>query len=292
MLGIHWRHRVIDPTATYFARAGWDRQLSASDHHRKFCATQAAGSRVDELATLFDDCDRNHAISSTFLGTYDKSGFANRVEMTGDYSEAFNYATNEPDLAVLPTQRKTAERFRQLAARAGSPLERNRIGYFAGFASFMVPYCDAYESAHKLDAVLKQAVELRSAGKQGEARAKVLQQGVPLWLTIAPLVRETMVEFQSVIATRNDLGQLASMQNKLVRFALERLRLSIKEFLTEFPEEVNRAYAAAISPVGANPPRIFIPPRPSLLKPGESVRIFINAPGHKAVVSVKLHTRR
>jgi hypothetical protein len=35
-----------------------------------------------------------------------------------------------------------------------------------------------------------------------------------------------------------------------------------------------------------------IPTRPSLLKPGESVRIFINAPGHKAVVSVKLHTRR
>ena len=152
--------------------------------------------------------------------------------------------------------------------------------------------CDAYESAHKLDAVLKQAVELRAAGRQDAARTKVLEQGVPLWLTIAPLVRQTMVEFQSVIATRNDLGQLASMQNKLVRFALERLRLSIKEFLTEFPEEVNRAYAAAISPVGANPPRIFIPPRPSLLKPGESVRIFINAPGHKAVVSVKLHTRR
>ena len=292
MLGIHWRHRVIDPTATYFARAGWNRQLSASDHHRKFCATQAAGGRVDELATLFDDCDRNHAISSTFLGTYDKSGFANRVEMTGDYSEAFNYATNEPDLAVLPTQRKTIERFRKLAASAESPLERNRIGYFASFASFMVPYCDAYESAHKLDAVLKQAVELRSAGKQDEARAKVLQQGVPLWLTIAPLVRQTMVEFQSVIATRNDLGQLASMQNKLVRIALERLRLSIKEFLTELPEEMNQAYAASISPVGANPPRVFIPTRPSILRLGESLRIFINAPGHKDVVPVKLHTRR
>jgi hypothetical protein len=156
----------------------------------------------------------------------------------------------------------------------------------------MVPYCDAYESAHKLDEVLKRAVELRSAGKQDEARAKVLQEGVPLWLTIAPLVRQTMVEFQSVIATRNDLGQLASMQNKLVRIALERLRLSIKEFLTELPEEMNQAYAASISPVGANPPRVFIPTRPSILRLGESLRIFINAPGHKDVVPVKLHTRR
>lgn len=292
MLGIHWRHRIIDPTATYFARASWNRQLSASDHYRSFCAAQASGSRGAELATLFDDCDRNHAISSTFQGTYDKAGFAKTVELTGDYSEAFNYAATEPDLAVLPTQRKTAERFNELAKRAESPLERNRIDYFASFVGFMVPYCDAFESAHKLDAVLKNAVEQRAAGKQDEARKQVLEQGVPLWLTIAPLVRETMVEFQAVIATRNDLGQLASMQNKLVRIALERLRLSIKEFLGELPPAMEQAYAAATSPEGANPSRLFIPTRPSLLKPGESLRLFINCPGQQDVVAVKLLTRR
>jgi hypothetical protein len=64
------------------------------------------------------------------------------------------------------------------------------------------------------------------------------------------------------------------MQNKLVRIALERLRLSIKEFLVELPPEMNHAYEDAISPEGANPPRIFIPTRPSLLKPGDSLRIF------------------
>jgi hypothetical protein len=101
-----------------------------------------------------------------------------------------------------------------------------------------------------------------------------------------------MVQYQAVIATRNDLGQLASMQNKLVRIALERLRLSIKEFLDELPPEMDNAYAAAISPEGANPPRLFIPTRPSLLKPGESLRLFINCPGQKDVIAVKLLTRR
>jgi hypothetical protein len=292
VLGIHWRHRVIDPTATYLARACWNRELSATEHYRGFSAAQASGGRAAELATLLDDCDRNHAISSTFLGSYDSSGFARRAELTGDYSEAFIYATNEPDLAVLPTQRKTAERFRDLAARAESPLERNRIGYFASFVAFMVPYCDCSESAHKLDAVLKKAVELRTAGKEDEARKEVIGNGVPLWLTIAPLVRQTMLDYQAVVATRNDLGQLASMQNKLVRIALERLRLSIKEFLVELPPEMNHAYEDAISPEGANPPRIFIPTRPSLLKPGDSLRIFINAPGQEEVISVKLMTRR
>jgi hypothetical protein len=291
MLGIHWRHRVVDPTATYFARAGWDGELTASAHYQSFCLTQASGARAATLATLFDDCDEHHAISSTFLGTYDKSGYANRVEITGDYSEAFNYWTNEPDLAVLPKQRETAERFRQLAAQASSPLERDRIGYFAGFVSFMAPYCDAYEAAHKIDLVLKQAVDSRAGGKQDEARALVLEKCVPLWVEMAPLVRQTMIDYQAVIATRNDQGQLASMQNKLVRIALERLRLSIKEFVGELPVEMEQAYTSAISPDGANPARLFIPTRPSLMKAGESLRLFVVAPG-QGVVDVKLQTRR
>lgn len=291
MLAIHWRHRVVDPTATYFARAGWDGELTASAHYQSFCVTQASGTRASSLATLFDDCDEHHAISSTFLGTYDKSGYANRVEITGDYSEAFNYWTNEPDLAVLPKQRETAGRFRQLAAQATSPLERDRIGYFAGFVSFMAPYCDAYETAHKIDLVLKQGLELRAAGKQDEARSLVLDKCVPLWVEMAPLVRQTMIDFQAVIATRNDQGQLASMQNKLVRIALERLRLSIKEFLGELPVEMEQAYTSATSSDGANPPRLFIPTRPSLIKAGESLRLFIVAPG-KEGADVKLQTRR
>ncbi len=291
MLGIHWRHRVIDPTATYLARAGWDSDLTAPAHYRSFCTAQATGERAEKLATLFDDCDRSHAISSTFLGSYDKAGFANRVELTGDYSEAFNYAANEPELAVLPIQRATAERFRQLVSDAASPLERNRIGYFASFVGFMVPYCDAFETAHKLDAVLKQAVELRAAGKQDEARAAVVERGIPLWLAMAPLVREVMVGYQAVVATRNDLGQLASMQNKFVRITLERLRLSIKEFVDELPREMDQAYAAAIFAEGANPPRVFIPTRPSLLNPGESLRIFIIVPGLAEGGEVKLFTR-
>jgi hypothetical protein len=292
MLGIHWRHRIIDPTATYLARAGWDWQLTASAHYRSFCAAQASGARAAELATLFDDCDSGRAISSTFLGTYDESGFANRVEITGDYGEAFDYETTEPDLAVLTRQRATAERFHQLASQAVSPLERDRIGYFAGFVAFMVPYCDAYEAAHKLDAVLKQAVELRKAGKPDAARAEVMQHGVPIWLALAPMVRNAMIEYQAVIATRNDLGQLASMQNKFVRIALERLRLSIKEFVNELPPEMEQAYAAAVSPKAANSPRLFIPTRPSLLRAGESLRIFIIAPGFEEVAAVNLLTRR
>jgi len=292
MLGIHWRHRIVDPTATYFARACWDGTLTAAAHYRNFSATQVSESRIQALATLFDECDEKHAIASTFQGTYDKFGFANRIELAGDYGEAFNYNKNEPELAILPKQREIAERFRRLASQARSSLEQDRVGYLAGFVGFMVPYCDAYEIAHQLHALLKRAVGLRAAGRHEEARTQVLSHGVPLWLRMAPLVREVMLQYQAVVATRNDQGQLASMQNKFVRISLDRLRLSIKEFVGELPTEMDQAYRAATSPESANRARVFIPTRPSLLEPGESLRIFIVIPGHPDACEVELFTRR
>jgi hypothetical protein len=87
------------------------------------------------------------------------------------------------------------------------------------------------------------------------------------------------------------IGQLASIQNKRVRIALERLRLSIKEFLDELPPSMDAAYVAAISPVDANPPRVFLPTRPSLLNAGDSARIFIVFSGQTAVAEIKLYSR-
>ncbi|MGB8481708.1 MAG: hypothetical protein WCE63_23135 [Acidobacteriaceae bacterium] len=292
VLGIHWRHRIVDPTATYLSRACWDSNLTATKHYQNFCAAQASGGRAAEMATLFEECGRGHDISSTFLGSRDKQGFANTRELTGDYDEAFNYATVQPDPTVLPHQREMAEKFQQLVSQASSPTEQDRIGYFASFVGFMVPYCDAFEKAHQLNAVLQHAVALRASGNSDAARAEVLHHGVPLWLAMAPMVRQTMVQYQAAIATRNDQGQLASMQNKFVRLSLERLRLSIKEFLNELPAEMEAVYLAAVSPENANRVRLLIPTRPSLMRPGESLRIFIVVPGQQNILEIKLLTRR
>jgi hypothetical protein len=292
MLGIHWRHRVVDPTATYFARAAWDRKLTSAANYRHYCETQAVGGRAVELASIFEDADRRHTISSTFLGMYDEKGFARTNQITGDFNEAFTYDDVEPELGVLDSQRAVAKQLAELAARAASPLERERIGYFSGFVNMMVPYCDALENAHKIGSFLKQAVALRDQKKDSEARTLIVENAVPLWLKMAPMVRETILTFDAIIATRNDQGQLASMQNKFVRIALERLRLSIKEFLGELPASMDAAYNAAVSPDQAKELRLFVPTRPSLLHVGESVRIYIVLPGQASTTEVRLYTRR
>jgi len=291
MLGIHWRHRIVDPTATYFARAAWDPALTATAHYRSFSAAQASGERASSLAGLITDCDQNRNISSTFRGAYGEDGHAEQAELSGDYSEAFNYESNQPDLAILPMQRQVAESFNKITGEASTATEKERLGYFSAFVGLMVPYCDALELAHELGSVLTKATELRAAGKEDDARELVLSKGVPLWLTMSPLVRQTMLTYQSIVSTRNDQGQLASMQNKFVRISLERLRLSIKEFLGELPAEVNQAYESAITATSACSTRVFMPTRPSLLAAGDAVRVFIVVPGEEAVANVLLHVR-
>jgi len=291
MLGIHWRHRIVDPTAVYFARAAWDNTLTAKAHYARYARSQASGVRADSLAALFVDCDMGRAIASTYAGGPDSSGFARHIELSADYQEGFKYRENQPDPARLPAQRHTAERFAALAGAATSATERERLAYLAGFVGLMVPYCDAYQNAHALDAVLVRAGELRKAGDATRAKDLVLAEAVPLWITLIPQVRAAVLRFQAVIATRNDLGQLASMQNKLVRIAIERLRLSLEEFAGDLPPEAEQAYTAAISPDAAAPPRIFLPTRPSILRPTEALRLFAVAPGLNGDTTVILLTR-
>jgi hypothetical protein len=291
MMGIHWRHRIVDPTATYFSRAAWNPALTAAAHYEDFSASLISPKRAKNMAELFVDCDQNRRISSTFRGVYGKDGFAVQSELTGDYDEAFTYETSQPDPAVLPSQRQIAEDFKRLMLESPSPTEKERIGYFSGFVGLMVPYCDALDLAHKLGGVLAAATKLRADSKDDDARNLVLHDGVPLWLTMAPLVRQTMLSFENIVTTRNDQGQLASMQNKFVRIALERLRLSIKEFLGDLPAEMTQAYDTATTAQSALATRIFLPTRPSLLAAGDSARIFIVVPSEGRVAEAHLHVR-
>jgi hypothetical protein len=155
----------------------------------------------------------------------------------------------------------------------------------------MVPYTEAWTLAHRLHQVLTQAAKLKQDGRAAEARALVRNEGVPLWLRLAPQVRTTMLAFQAIVATRNDLGTLASLHNKFVRIALVRLRLSIQEWLGELPAETEKLLAEVTRPDGAAPARLFVPTRPTLLAKGERTRVMVVVPSGGAVRSVTLETR-
>jgi hypothetical protein len=291
LLGIHWRHRIVDPTAVYQARFSWDAALAPLDHYRSFARTQAAGGRASRLAEVLDAADRDRKLLCTFSGEV-RDGHAVQQEFTGDYDEAFEFWRDfQIRPALIASQKEVAAAMRELFGAAASPVEKERLAYLMGHVEFLVPYADAWMLAHRLHLVLQAALDLKQKGKRAEARAKVAREGVPLWLQLAPQVRRAILSFQRIVATRNDLGTLASMHNKFERLALFRLRLSMKEFLGQLPAETEEAFRQAVRPDTEAPARLFVPTRPTLLARGESVRLMLVAPGEAPATNVALHVR-
>ncbi|MEN6601893.1 MAG: hypothetical protein ABFD86_05705 [Bryobacteraceae bacterium] len=290
-MGIHWRHRIVDITAGFQARGSWKATPTPEDYYRAYARSQASDSRAGKLAATLEDADRNRTILSSYAGK-GPDGHVRTDAYSGDYSEAFEYWHDyEPSAEIVRSQKQVAGALRALADGATSAFEKERLEYITRHIEFQVPYAEAWMLAHKLHLILKEAEALKKDGKLAEARQKVLKQGVPAWLELAPQVRMAMLHFQRIVATRNDLGTLASKQNKFVRLALYRLRLSIQEYLGELPPEVERAFAETVRPDAAAPARLFLPTRPTMLSKGEKVRVNIIVIGGADPAGVVLHTR-
>ena len=128
-----------------------------------------------------------------------------------------------------------AKGLRALTEEASSAAENERLNYFTRQVEFLVPYADSWSAAFQLNQILQKAGELKKSGNPEQAKALVQEQGIPLWLKLAPEVREAILSFQKVVSTRNDLGALAAIHNKYERVALVRLMASLKEYLREMP---------------------------------------------------------
>ncbi len=291
LLGIHWRHRMMDSDAGFQARRSWDGSLQPEDYFRKFAAVQARDARAEKLAQILSRTDRDRLILCTFTGKIEK-GHHQTHEYTGDYDEAFQFWNGyEPPQEVKKSQSEVAQDLRALAGGASSAAEHERLDYFARYVEFVVPYSESWSLAFHLNHILQQAQDLKKQGKSAGAKQKVMTEGVPLWLKLAPLVREALLCYQNTVTERNELGTLASMHNKYERLALFRLRASMKEFLGELPHETERTFEEVRKPDANAVSRIFIPTRPSLLGKGDKVRIFAVALGQGKIARVTLSTR-
>lgn len=291
ILGIHWRNRIMDATAGYLAKSTWDSSLTPASHFEAYAKSQASTARAPHLATVLNDMDLNQKLLNTGTNRVE-NGHVVTHEYAADYDEGFLYWSKyEPSKELVAAQASTASHLQQIASSAGSAVERERLGYLAGFLGFAVPYTDSWILAHQLQGILDEAAKLKAEKQIDEARRKIADDALPLWNKLAPLVRETMLRYQGIIATREDIGQLASMHNKYVRLALVRLRLSMQEYLGELPPRVEALYRQIVQPAPDAPARLVVPTRPGIIEKGSDFRIMIVAAGTAAVRNVALHTR-
>jgi hypothetical protein len=285
VFGIHWRTRIIDANAGFLSRYSWQSSLRPEDYFQSYAASLARPGRAQRVAQTLNEADRDRLILSSWSGSI-VNGHHEIHEYTGDYDEAFQYWNGyEPSETIKQSQPKVARELRQLTNEASSAAEAERLNYLARHVEFVVPYSESWSLAFHLYQVLEKADGLKKSGNVEEARDMVRTQGVPLWLRLAPCVREAILDFQNIVATRNDLGTLASMHNKYERLALFRLPASMKEYLTDLPLEVQNGIDENLKPDSEASPRVFISTRPTVLGGGERVRIFAVVPGNIAVPS-------
>jgi hypothetical protein len=291
LLGIHWRHRIMDVDAGFQAGYSWNKELTPTRFFQVFASPQAREPRAGELAKVLEDTDRDRLILCSWTGQV-KDGHSEIHEYSGDYDEAFQFwnGYDIPD-SVKNSQAEVGQQLRALADSASSPAERERLNYLTRFVEFLTPYCESWSLAFRLNQKLHQASELKKQKKASEARNLILNEGVPLWLDIAPLVREVFLDYQEIVSTRNDLGQLASMHNKYERLALYRLRASMKEFLGELPPETEQLFVEVRQPDPKAQARAFVPTRPTVLRKGEHARISAVVVGAGQVARVTLFSR-
>ena len=291
VMGIHWRHRIMDVDAGFQSANSWDKGVTPTQFFQRFAGAQARASRASGLAKILEDTDRDRLILCSGTGKL-KDGRAETHDFSGDYAEAFSFWEDHvPTDAVMKSQAEVARQLRALTDAASSPAEHERLNYLTRFVEFLTPYSESWTLAHNLHLKLQKAGDLKKAGKAEDARKLILAEGVPLWMQLAPKVREVFLDYQEIVSTREDQGQLASMHNKYERLALYRLRASMKEFLGELPPEVERMFAEVRDPDGKAATRAFIPTRPTVLRRGEEIRINVVVPGPARVVRATLFTR-
>jgi hypothetical protein len=291
LLGIHWRHRIMDIDAGFQAGYSWNKELTPTRFFQRFASAQAREPRAAKLAKLLDDTDRDRLVLCSWTGQI-KDGHSQINEYSGDYDEAFQFWNGyEPSESVKKSQAEVAKQIRALTDSASSTAERERLNYLSRFIEFLTPYSDSWSLAARLNQKLQKASELKKQNKGDEARSLILTEGVPLWLELAPLVRKAILDYQEIVSTRNDLGQLASMHNKYERLALYRLRASMKEFVGELPPETEQLFAAVRKPDPKAAARAFVPTRPTILRRSERVQISAVFTGPGQLSRVTLFTR-
>jgi hypothetical protein len=291
LLGIHWRHRIMDIDAGFLSANSWDKGVAPSQFFRRYAAAEAREPRAATLAGILEDTDRERKVLSTWTGTL-KDGRSETHAYSGDYAEGFAFwEDHDPLESVMKSQAEVGAQLRALTDAASSPAEHERLNYLARFVEFLTPYSESWTLAHALHVKLEKAGELKKVNKAAEARTLIQSEGVPLWLQLAPKVREVFLQYQEIVSTREDQGQLASMHNKYERLALYRLRASMKEYLGEVPPDVEKRFGEVRQPDDNASTRAFIPTRPTLVRKDESIKVEAVIPGPDRIVGVNLFMR-
>ena len=151
VLGIHWRHRIIDPVAGYMGKRMWERDTTPAQHYQAYAGTQTTSEKAPALAEWFNTVDANRHFLTTWTGNIREDGHHEAQEFSGDYHEAFDlYKKVYLSKEIIDQQAQAIAELTDFYTDTTSPLEQERLGFWLGQSSFLDPYAKAWQVGQEL----------------------------------------------------------------------------------------------------------------------------------------------
>ena len=275
MIGIHWRTRVIDHNASYFARSLWEPDLDPADYYRDYATLLAGPDAGPPLAAALDEVDRTYR----WPGWFDEAHVAIPGWDHGHSNEAtdcFNPLPVPADL--LRDFAAFATRLDAALATTADASAAERLAYHHAQVAFVQDYVRSQQAARAIDDLVAVAVAENRRLTTAETAA-----GRAHLTDLYAAVRRAIEGFAAVMTTTADLGVLASLNQKYVTRACWQRYDTLREYTAE-PEQMPRPDLTVAAGVGL---RVFVPVPPEAFDDGGGVVEAIVA--DPAVAAVSLH---
>lgn len=257
MIGIHWRTRVIDHVASYFARALWEPGLDTADFYRWYGERLVGAERADAFAAKIEAIDRSHA----WPGYLDDAHVGSSAWSHGHSNEAgaaFNPLPTAPE--VMDQFGSYADALQELAATVPDEAAE-RLRYHASQAAFARHYVTSQHAAIVVDRLVDIATNEHRVltGAEFAEACRELER-------IYEAVRAAVEAFYAEISTTADLGVLASLSLKYVQRVMWQRCDAVRQVASD-PDAVPLPDLAPRQPVE----RVFVPVPPESIGPDGAV---------------------
>lgn len=274
MIGIHWRTRVIDHNASYFARSLWQPDLSPDDFYQWYGQRLAGQEQGPKLGATLTAIDQSHHwpgyLDDRHVGSTEWSG-----GHSNEAGKAFSPLPTAPD--VVEAFSRFVEDLQTLASSLPDEASRERLRYHLSQAAFSQHYVVSQQEAAAIDTLVQEAI----AGERKLSAAELSQARDHLERLFAA-VRQAVETFAAMICTTADLGVLASLNQKYVQRAIWQRVDAIRQVAVD-PSAVPEPDLAPADSAG----RLFVPvPPDSVTSDGVGLQVIVQ---NARATAVSLH---
>ena len=270
-IGIHWRTKVIDHNISFMAQALWNRDLEVKDFALAEGRKQYSEEIGNKWAALLDQWDENKPFPHTIC----YPGYA--AFPTNDAENVYTPGSNHVFHDYIEKIEKELFVLKELLDSANSKTDRERLLYWINYISQMLWTTKTLDNGGTIRELKEQ---LRSENLTKEQKDDAVVNILNMIKVNYECIANAILHQANTVSNKTELGQLASMNQKLYVQGFLREKNMLMEYKPELESQFKNLVDALV-PAVAHDSRIIAYQMPSVLEAGEVWEIRATVIGEK-----------